>query len=926
MAAMADPRTGALRPQRAQAEAFAHKATVLWLPVLYFLISSLFYLRTYDSAQVKITMMQMGGLGLFALWLCRLALAGRAAFNKQDLICLSPFLAYLAVGVFSFLHAPYRMASVDFFLRHMFYMVVALVAIYELDQHAVSRLFDWLIWTAWVAVGYGTLQFVDVHAFPLGIGKGIDPFVWRGAFGTRVFSTYGNPNFYGDFLVIVFPILLMQFLKTRRWSLLPLMAMLLLNLLATGTKGAWVGFGIVCALFGVVALTSFREQSRPWRVPILGAALVGVLGLMGYTAYDLHSRMASINFRLFTWEATWEMIETHPGIGSGVGAFPPLYPAFRRPPIFHIEGKHNTETDHAEDEYLEELLDHGILGAGIFLWLILSTLVVGFRSLGQLTTSLALKDGRPPPRAYDLAGLLVSLCGMLTHNFFDVSLRFVSSGVYLGLLSGLIVNVARGRALYELHESRPSPRPLGFGLFLAGCGMSAYYLLGLGQRGTLALIVLGGAVFAWELVARLGEPAAEADPEPAAWRSWALWAIRLATIAFLAWVALGRGYQAMPPTVPFGGMFGEFYSLTGPLTNAMNAPGGELLQWWLAWLTFAGCMAFLGVAMARLCLLSESPIVPTIVLVILQPLTLFWGYFRADIHHNLAIYFSKDRDWEPAIAHYTVVNKLNPDFVMAKYFMGNVFADRFNMAKVSMPQWGDPGTEPIDDYERALYWYNEVRRLSPNYVQTHHQVGTLHLRRAQWAAENHRPQEEVDHYIDLAMNRFRLYEQIDPVYAPNYYQIAQIYVQRKQYDAAIRTYEDLIRADACAVEPKLLANDFLRGSILSYQPYVKEDGVWVHRHATMQDPRESAETYTRLADAHFLAHQADPRAPGHLEGAAEAYRRALGFDPTVDRAAKNLQIVYKVAQNEGRLRTVPPPAQKPAPGEPPFTGYEVAPK
>ena len=43
-------------------------------------------------------------------------------------------------------------------------------------------------------------------------------------------------------------------------------------------------------------------------------------------------------------------------IRSGVGAFPPLYPAFRRPAIFHIEGKHNTETDHAEDEYLEQFL------------------------------------------------------------------------------------------------------------------------------------------------------------------------------------------------------------------------------------------------------------------------------------------------------------------------------------------------------------------------------------------------------------------------------------------------------------------------------------------------------------------------------------------------------------------------------------------
>jgi len=52
-----------------------------------------------------------------------------------------------------------------------------------------------------------------MKAFPPGVGNGIDPFIWRGAFGRAQFSTYGNPNFYADFLVIIFPILLTQFLR-----------------------------------------------------------------------------------------------------------------------------------------------------------------------------------------------------------------------------------------------------------------------------------------------------------------------------------------------------------------------------------------------------------------------------------------------------------------------------------------------------------------------------------------------------------------------------------------------------------------------------------------------------------------------------------------------------------------------------------------
>lgn len=856
--------------QRADAETFAHRAIITWLPLLYLLISSLFFLRTYDSAQVKISMMQMGGLGLLTMWLARLAVAGRHALNREDLVCLSPFLAYLFWGVFSYLKAPYHMSSTDFFLRHLFYMTAALITIYEFDAAAVARLFKILIWTAWIAIGYGALQFVDNSMFPPGPGKGIDPFVWRGAFSDRVFSTYGNPNFYGDFLVIMFPILVTQWFKTRRWSLVVLIGLLLLSLVKTGTKGAWLGFALVCFIFGAIALVFFPDQTKNYRKRVLGVTGGLVLAFVGYTAKDLTGRVVSINFRLFTWEATWEMIRTQPWTGTGIGSFPPIYPAFRRPAIFHIEGKHNTETDHAENEYLEQFFDNGILGFGIFIWLIVSTLVVGFRSLGQLTTTAMLKDGRPPPRAFDLIGVLVSFMGMLGHNCFDVSLRFVSSGVYLGLLSGLIVNVARGRALYELH-------------------------------------------------ARPAAPAANAAKEASLWTTLSemlIWPLRLAAAGGVLYLAFFKGWAGLK-MVPFGGMFGEFCMLQGPLSRVPG--GGELLQWWLAWGVFAGCMLWLGWVMIRLCLLSENPVVPLIVLAMLSPLYQFWGYFKADIHHNVAIYFSKERQWEPAVGNYLIVNKLNPDFVMSKYFLGNVFNDRFNMTKAYLPNWGDTDNVPHDDYERAMYWYDEVRKLAPNYVQMHHQIGNLHLRRAEWATNNGRP-EEAAKYLDMALVRFKLYYEVDPVFAPNYYRMAQIYMIRKQYGLAVKTYQAYIDAERCAADESMLAKPWLRNTILSYQAYEQLDGRWTHRHVGASNRlRESAETYTSMANALFMDNL--------FPEAERAYRIALSYDPGFDMAKKNLEVTYRRAQADGRLKPAKmEPGAKPVPGLPVPTGWIVVPK
>jgi len=87
---------------------FARKAIWWWLPMLYLLISSTFYLRTYDSAQVKITLLQMGGIGLLGMWVSLLVLEGRRAFRREDFIFLAPFFAYLLYIIISFISAPYR--------------------------------------------------------------------------------------------------------------------------------------------------------------------------------------------------------------------------------------------------------------------------------------------------------------------------------------------------------------------------------------------------------------------------------------------------------------------------------------------------------------------------------------------------------------------------------------------------------------------------------------------------------------------------------------------------------------------------------------------------------------------------------------------------------------------------------------------------
>ena len=291
------------------------------------------------------------------------------------------------------------------------------------------------------------------------------------------------------------------------------------------------------------------------------------------------------------------------------------------------------------------------------------------------------------------------------------------------------------------------------------------------------------------------------------------------------------------------------------------------------------------------------------------PHGIFWGYFKADVHHNIAIYFSKERQWDRALENYRLVTDLNPNFVMAHYFRGNVFNDRFDMRKIYNEAWGDRDKAARDDYERALEAYDGVRRLAPNYVQHHHQVGVLHLKMAEYTTNNGRPQ-ETESYLERAMTRFKLYEAIDPVFAPNFYRMGQVHMIRKNYAEAVKAYQAAIDAEQCAVAPSLLSNETLRTTILSYQTYTPVPGEKLAKHM-----HETAEAYMNVGNAYFMLER--------WPESEKAYKRALAISPRDESVRRNLGILYQRANAAGRLKTLAPPLEPAAAVKEGFTGFEI---
>jgi tetratricopeptide (TPR) repeat protein len=309
-----------------------------------------------------------------------------------------------------------------------------------------------------------------------------------------------------------------------------------------------------------------------------------------------------IRYKKATFSATIEMIKDKPVLGSGIGTFKIVYPAYRKPEIIMIEGRSNTETDHAENEFLEVWSEEGIVGLLILLWFLFA---IFSNTIKKLKSEIEIAE------KVLLIGLLSGIITFWINSLYrGVSYCFVAPGFFVWLLTGITANIIVSPKYSETSKK---------------------------WEGTRVLIFALGFVL-----------------------------------------------------IPFSILY-------------------------------------------------------------------FPRYFIADVHHNIAIFHSKRGEWEKALKYYNLVLENNPNYIMAHYFMGNVYNDRWAP--------GDP--------ERVIEKYEDVKKLAPNYVQIHMQVATVHAKLGNW---------------EKAIENYNKYLKIDPVFKKTYSGLGIAYMKLGKYKEAGETY------------------------------------------------------------------------------------------------------------------------------------------
>ncbi len=427
---------------RMQLSLFADKGLFWSIAGAMFLASAVFYLRTYDSATIKITIAQLGTLIALCFWFIKTIETGRLECALPSKKILLPGLLFLGWIIISFSSSPYKLGAMDDFIKAVIFAVLFCIGCAEFNTlYSVKRLTDWLLASALVITIYGFMQKI-----------GFDPFIWKGAFGSRIFSTLCNPDLLAAFLAGVFPLALTGFLSSiqRHSSLIrpisnlrSLLSFVLLCLIAINLVYSFSAKGIIA--FGAMILVSaffcwrfLKNRMRKIALAVIAFILL-LIAVFSATEFSKLSERAAYDaaFLKHTWAGTINMIKKHPLLGTGSGSFRLTYPEFRKPEIIKLEGKHNTETDHCENELLEIWSETGLPGLILFLWIFIQILRAAIKKL----RFCAQNDYEH--ETLWLAGLSSMAIGFIFIGMFNaLATRFIAPGAMFWLFAGALAGVS----------------------------------------------------------------------------------------------------------------------------------------------------------------------------------------------------------------------------------------------------------------------------------------------------------------------------------------------------------------------------------------------------------------------------------------------------------------------------------------------------
>jgi O-antigen ligase len=380
---------------------------------------------SYDQFDIiKVFLQRVFGLVAIAAWTWDVMMrGGRIRRTPVEWLMLA-FFAWVAMSALLSIHPPtaifgkYR--RFEGLLSFLNYGVAYFVTLQLADTPArIKRLAQSLFWSGVIVGSYGLMQ---------ALGRDILQWGQLPFEVNRSFSTYGNPDLLGGFLMFgTFVSLGLALAESNLWWRGAYWFGFLVNsavIITAFTRSAWVG---AVPGFIFIAIFAFRQRA-PWKLEdwVFSGSAAAVV--TAFVVRSLSSQDAVMNFaarvksifefdqgsaktRFQIWDAAWTAVKDRPLFGFGADTFRLVFPRYK--PVEYVkDAGYLSVADNVHNYPLQLAAGIGIPGMlmlyGIFGW-------VGVRSFRTVWTR---DDDR---NRLVIAGFWAACAAYVTHLLFGLS-------------------------------------------------------------------------------------------------------------------------------------------------------------------------------------------------------------------------------------------------------------------------------------------------------------------------------------------------------------------------------------------------------------------------------------------------------------------------------------------------------------------------
>ncbi|MDD5687279.1 MAG: O-antigen ligase family protein [Elusimicrobia bacterium] len=360
-----------------------NKISFLCIQIIVLLTPLAFYTGTKDNFLIKDLVFSFYGLILALLLILKMfekrqQLKSNIFKNTKNTWLGFPLVLYLLAIILSIINAVHSQLVYEFLL---FWVILTSIyfTVRRFPEKYSMAVLNVLIIVTFIANIYGLLQYL-----------GFDIINWLSNFSGRPFSTFGNPNFFSGYLLLVFPLIFTKMISTRKplvhifWMIFCFL--IVFNIWLARTRGAWIAFliSIACLIIWQMIYTriKFAASRRMFRGTFWFSLLFSAMVIISISKYDsiksfvgeiinTETKDSSVNERIFKWKTGWEMIKDHPVLGIGAGNLKVNFANYQAKVKRDIQIQSTSESN-LHNEFLQRFAETGIFGLAAFLFIFFS--------------------------------------------------------------------------------------------------------------------------------------------------------------------------------------------------------------------------------------------------------------------------------------------------------------------------------------------------------------------------------------------------------------------------------------------------------------------------------------------------------------------------------------------------------------------------